>query len=230
MKRTPLSLLVGHEQIRRPRSDPHRRVGPTPLQRRLFQTCRGELLDNTTMMFRRRLFRLVRILRKLSEKGAHVGPLSVGFPPPGHRVIRKVLLFGFARSNGASGESNVRKANYCHVRSVVDLRLRAAALESCASYPQAAPELDDRRIRSRLPAETTMGTPASVAFDAKGHLIVLNRGPHALLQFDVPPGLRASSYLNPTAHVWVTDVSATSSSRRPVIPDPWNQGTGRRLG
>src|SRR5690348_2021143 len=52
--------------------------------------------------------------------------------------------------------------------------------------PQTAPELDYVAVPDAvtLPAGTTMGPPASVAFDSKGHMIVLNRGPQALMEFD----------------------------------------------
>ena len=52
--------------------------------------------------------------------------------------------------------------------------------------PQAAPELDYAAVADSLPlpAGTTMGAPASVAFDAKGHLWVLTRGPQPLFEFD----------------------------------------------
>lgn len=87
--------------------------------------------------------------------------------------------------------------------------------------PQAAPELDYVASANpvTLPAETTMGAPASVAFDAKGHLIVLNRGPHALMEFDMDgkflrafgEGLFTRTHglrIDPAGNIWVTDVSA----------------------
>ncbi len=52
--------------------------------------------------------------------------------------------------------------------------------------PQNAPELDYTAVPNAvvLPAGMTMGAPAAVAFDSKGHLFVLNRGPQPLLEFD----------------------------------------------
>src|ERR1700733_16166345 len=52
--------------------------------------------------------------------------------------------------------------------------------------PQAAPELDYVAVPNTLalPAGTTMGAPASVAFDSRQHLFVLNRGPQPLMEFD----------------------------------------------
>jgi len=73
-----------------------------------------------------------------------------------------------------------------------------AALWACSSgfaqrpsnpallIPQSAPELDYAAVPDALtlPAGTTMGAPAAVAFDSKGHLFVLNRGPQPLMEFD----------------------------------------------
>ena len=52
--------------------------------------------------------------------------------------------------------------------------------------PQNAPELDYVAVADPLkfPAGTTIGAAASVAFDANGHLWVLNRGPQPLAEFD----------------------------------------------
>jgi sugar lactone lactonase YvrE len=87
--------------------------------------------------------------------------------------------------------------------------------------PQAAPELDYVAVPDPLPipAGTTMGAPASVAFDAKGHLWVLTRGPQPLFEFDAngafvrafgeglftrTHGLRFDS----DGNIWVSDVGA----------------------
>ena len=50
--------------------------------------------------------------------------------------------------------------------------------------PQNAPELDYVAVADPLtfPAGTTMGAAASVAFDSKGHLWVLNRGTQPLVR------------------------------------------------
>ena len=52
--------------------------------------------------------------------------------------------------------------------------------------PEAAPELDYTAVANALslPEGTTMGAPADVQFDSKGHLWVLSRGPKALFEFD----------------------------------------------
>jgi len=52
--------------------------------------------------------------------------------------------------------------------------------------PQSAPELDFVAVPNRLPLPpgVTMGAPASVAFDAKGHMWVLTRGAQPLFEFD----------------------------------------------
>src|SRR5215831_12308595 len=52
--------------------------------------------------------------------------------------------------------------------------------------PQSAPELDYMAVADpiTLPAGTTMGPPASVAFDSKGHLWILNRGTQPVMEFE----------------------------------------------
>src|ERR1700689_842886 len=52
--------------------------------------------------------------------------------------------------------------------------------------PQKAPEMDYVAVADALPlpAGMTMGASASVAFDSKGHLFVLNRGTQPLVEFD----------------------------------------------
>ena len=52
--------------------------------------------------------------------------------------------------------------------------------------PQQAPELDMTPVLDPLPipAGMTMGAPAAVAFDAKGHLFVLTRGAQAFWEYD----------------------------------------------
>ena len=52
--------------------------------------------------------------------------------------------------------------------------------------PQQAPELDMTPVLDPLPipAGMTMGAPAAVAFDAKGHLFVLTRGDQAFWEYD----------------------------------------------
>jgi sugar lactone lactonase YvrE len=52
--------------------------------------------------------------------------------------------------------------------------------------PQQAPELDMTAVLDPLPipAGLTMGAPAAVAFDARGHLYVLTRGAQAFWEYD----------------------------------------------
>lgn len=86
--------------------------------------------------------------------------------------------------------------------------------------PQDAPELNYVAVDDpiALPAGTTMGAPASVAFDSKGHMFILNRGPQPLMEFDanrkfirtVGEGLtltRAHGMrIDRDDNIWVTDV------------------------
>ena len=86
--------------------------------------------------------------------------------------------------------------------------------------PQAAPELDYIAGSNTfdLPEGTQMGAPASVAFDSKGHLFVLNRGPQPLMEFDEnqkfirafgEPLRRAHGFrLDDAGNFWITDVGA----------------------
>jgi DNA-binding beta-propeller fold protein YncE len=86
--------------------------------------------------------------------------------------------------------------------------------------PQNAPELDYVAVANPLtfPAGTTIGA-ASVAFDAKGHLWVLNRGPQPLVEFDASgtfirafgEGLFTRTHglkFDRDGNIWVTDVGA----------------------
>ena len=87
--------------------------------------------------------------------------------------------------------------------------------------PQNAPSLDYAAVADSvtLPAGVTMGAPASVAFDSKGHLFVLNRGPQPLMEFDgngkfirtFGEGLFTRSHglrIDKDDNIWATDVSA----------------------
>jgi DNA-binding beta-propeller fold protein YncE len=87
--------------------------------------------------------------------------------------------------------------------------------------PQTAPELDYVAVPNAvtLPAGITMGAPASVAFDSRGDLFVLNRGPQPLLEFDsngtfvraLGEGLFTRSHglrIDREGNIWATDVSA----------------------
>jgi len=87
--------------------------------------------------------------------------------------------------------------------------------------PQTAPDLDYMPVADpvTLPDGTTMGAPASAAFDSKGHLWVLNRGPKALMEFEpdgkfirsMGEGLFTRTHglrIDRDDNLWVTDVSA----------------------
>ena len=87
--------------------------------------------------------------------------------------------------------------------------------------PEAAPELDYVAVANAvtLPAGTTMGPTAAVAFDAKGHLYVLTRGPQAFFEFD-PNGNFVRAFgdkmftrshglrIDADGNLWATDVGA----------------------
>jgi sugar lactone lactonase YvrE len=87
--------------------------------------------------------------------------------------------------------------------------------------PQNAPDLDYTPVGDpvTVPAGTTMGAPASVAFDSKGHLWVLNRGPVALMEFEpdgkfirsMAEGMFTRTHglrIDRDDNLWVTDVGA----------------------
>ena len=87
--------------------------------------------------------------------------------------------------------------------------------------PQKAPEMDYAAVADPLPlpAGVTMGASASVAFDSKGHLFVLNRGTQPLFEFDengkyirsFGEGLFRRTHglrIDRDGNIWVTDVGA----------------------
>jgi DNA-binding beta-propeller fold protein YncE len=87
--------------------------------------------------------------------------------------------------------------------------------------PQTAPELNYVAVANAitLPAGTNMGAPASVAFDSRGHMIVLNRGPVPVMEFDADgnfirafgEGLFTRSHglkIDREGNIWATDVGA----------------------
>jgi sugar lactone lactonase YvrE len=86
--------------------------------------------------------------------------------------------------------------------------------------PQTAPELDYMAVMNTLPVPEgpPSGAPASVAFDSRGHLFVLFRGPRPLMEFDEnqrfvrafgDPLTRAHGFrLDSDGNFWVTDVGA----------------------
>jgi DNA-binding beta-propeller fold protein YncE len=83
--------------------------------------------------------------------------------------------------------------------------------------PETAPALDYVPVPAvTVPAGTTMGATASVAFDAKGHLFVLTRGAQALFEFD-PSGAFVRAFgdrftrahglrIDGDGNLWATDV------------------------
>jgi DNA-binding beta-propeller fold protein YncE len=87
--------------------------------------------------------------------------------------------------------------------------------------PQDAPALDYVAVSDplSLPAGTTMGAAASVAFDSTGHLWVLTRGQQPLIEFDAKgtfvrafgEGLFTRTHglkFDRDGNIWVTDVGA----------------------
>jgi sugar lactone lactonase YvrE len=87
--------------------------------------------------------------------------------------------------------------------------------------PQNAPDLNYKAVEDQfvLPAGVTMGAPASVAFDSRGHLWILNRGPQPILEFDenekfiraLGEGLFTRTHglrLDREGNIWVTDVGS----------------------
>lgn len=104
----------------------------------------------------------------------------------------------------------------------------------------------------RLPSGVTMGAPSSVATNSKGHLVIFNRGPNPLLEFDregaFVRSLGEGSYTRPHGmrldaddNIWTTDVNAhtvTKMSPQGEIllvlgvkgqAGEWNEGTSSRL-
>ena len=87
--------------------------------------------------------------------------------------------------------------------------------------PETAPQLDYVAVPNpvTVPAGTTMGAAAAVAFDAKGHLYVLTRGAQAFFEFDPNGGfVRAFGdkmftrshglKIDRDGNLWATDVGA----------------------
>ena len=87
--------------------------------------------------------------------------------------------------------------------------------------PQTAPPLDYVAVANPLPvpADIKMGAAASVAFDSKGHMLVLSRGAQPLTEFDADgkfirsfgEGLFTRSHglrIDAAGNIWATDVGA----------------------
>lgn len=119
--------------------------------------------------------------------------------------------------------------------------------------PHPAPPLDYVAVADpvRLPAGLTMGPPASVGFDPRGHLIVLTRGPQAFFEFDEDgrfirtfgEGLFVRAHgmrLDAAGNIWAADVGAhvvyKLSPQGQVLlalgtkgePGVWNEAAGAR--
>ena len=143
--------------------------------------------------------------------------------------------------------------------------LTSALLLTCASafaqrpsdpallIPQSAPELDYIAVLNTLPVPDgpPPGAPASLAFDSRGHMFVLYRGPRPLMEFDEnqrfvrafgEPLRRAHGFrLDGDGNFWVTDVSThileKLDSQGKVLltlgtkgqAGEWNEAAGSRL-
>jgi DNA-binding beta-propeller fold protein YncE len=120
--------------------------------------------------------------------------------------------------------------------------------------PQNAPNLDLKSVPDplTLPAGTTIGATGNVAFDSRGHLIVLTRGEHAFMEFDengkfirsFGEGLFTRSHglrIDPDGNIWASDVSThivvKLNPQGQVLltlgkkgqPGEWNEATQSRL-
>lgn len=103
-----------------------------------------------------------------------------------------------------------------------------------------------------LPSGVTMGAPSGVATTANGHLVVFNRGPFPLLEFDKdgkfvrsmgegryvrPHGFR----IDPQGHLWTTDVNGHTVTKMSPLGEvvltlgvkgqagEWNEAANTRL-
>ena len=83
--------------------------------------------------------------------------------------------------------------------------------------PQSAPEMDYAAVDNPLALAADSGAPAATAFDSKGHMFVLTRGPVAFFEFDASgkflrsfgAGLLTRAhglYIDKDDNLWVTDV------------------------
>jgi DNA-binding beta-propeller fold protein YncE len=119
---------------------------------------------------------------------------------------------------------------------------------------ETAPDLGYRPIEAglKLPEGMKMGAPSSVAFDARGHMLVFNRGEHPLMEFDGqgvfvrsfgegryvrPHGMR----VDPEGNIWMTDVNGHTVTKMSAggdvlltlgtrgQPGSWDEAAGTRL-
>ena len=117
-----------------------------------------------------------------------------------------------------------------------------------------APDLGYKPVEHglRMPQGITMGAPSGVAVTKEGHLIVFNRGPFPLLEFDregafvrsMGAGLYVRPHgfrVDPDGNLWTTDVNGhtvTKMSRQGDVlltigvkgkAGEWNEAAGSRL-
>lgn len=119
---------------------------------------------------------------------------------------------------------------------------------------ETAPDLGYRAVETglKLPDGMKMGAPSSVAFDARGHMLVFNRGEHPLMEFDAqgvfvrsfgegryvrPHGMR----IDPDGNIWTTDVTGHTVTKLSPAGDVlltlgtrgqsgnWDEAAGTRL-
>jgi len=119
---------------------------------------------------------------------------------------------------------------------------------------ETAPDLGYRAVEAglKMPDGMKMGAPSSVVFDARGHMLVFNRGEHPLMEFDAqgafvrafgegryvrPHGLR----IDPEGNIWTTDVNGHTVIKMSPAGDVlltlgtrgqsgnWDEAAGTRL-
>lgn len=119
---------------------------------------------------------------------------------------------------------------------------------------ETAPDLGYRAVEHglKMPDGIRMGAPSSVAFDAKGHMLVFNRGEHPIMEFD-EKGVFVRSFgegrytrahgmrLDPDGNIWTTDVNGHTVTKLNPNGDvlltlgtrgqsgAWDEAAGTRL-
>ena len=140
------------------------------------------------------------------------------------------------------------------MRTIVAALLLQAFTAPDPAQMEKAPDLGFKPVPHvfTLPAGLSWGAPAGIATSSKGHIIIFNRGPYPLLEFDRdgkfirsfgegrymrPHGLR----LDAADNIWTTDVIAHTvtkmSPKGEVLlvlgvkekAGDWNEATGSRL-
>src|SRR6476646_5362424 len=109
------------------------------------------------------------------------------------------------------------------MRLIIALLIQAVAGVLSGPDPAQMEKAQDLGYRAvpadlKVPEGMKMGASSSVAIDARGHLIVFNRGDHPLMEFDGagtfikafgegqyvrPHGMR----IDPEGNIWTTDVA-----------------------